>query len=98
MVSRLGNTVVVIAFGVFLVLAAQDRGALLSGTVVSALGERIPYTYAVLHAALSPAKVYKAEADGQGQYRFSGLPAGDYMLKLESPGFRSLTVKVDRFG
>jgi hypothetical protein len=38
-------------------------------------------------------RAYRVEADGSGVYRFSGLTADDYILKLSSPGFKWLTVK-----
>jgi len=75
-------------------LAAQVGTATISGVVGDRWGARISHARAELQASGSETKVYKAEADGQGQYRFSGLPAGDYTLKLASPGIRPLTVKL----
>ena len=87
--------VLAIALSVFpMALAAQVGTATISGVVGDRWGARVSHARAELQASGSETKVYKAEADGQGQYRFLGLPAGDYTLKLASPGFRPLTVKL----
>jgi len=56
-------------------------------------GAKVAHTKAELYAQLEPAKVYRTTADDHGVYRFTGLTAGEYALKLFSPGFKELRVK-----
>ena len=67
----------------------QDQAAGVSGVVRDNL-EVLRGAYVQLR---SESASYQAQTDNQGMYRFSGLPPGDYKLKLEMPGFQSLTLK-----
>jgi hypothetical protein len=67
-------------------LIAQDGTASLTGKVQDTRGEGVAGTLAELNQ-------FQAVADAEGVYRFVGLPAGEYRLKLSHSGFRSSIVK-----
>jgi hypothetical protein len=73
-----------------LVIALSAPAASLSGTVVDETGAYIPH--ATLELA-SGGNQYQTRTDGIGVYKFSDLVAGEYTLKVGSPGFKSRTIK-----
>jgi len=75
---------------------AQDGTASLTGKVQDAAGAIIPGVIAELGLERAPISRFRAVTDGAGIYRFSGLPAGEYDLRLSSMGFNHLTVKSTR--
>jgi Carboxypeptidase regulatory-like domain len=83
----------VIAAYLVLPSMAQDRAASLTGKVKDVTGAGVPNTTAELESESAPISKFQAIADAAGLYRFTGLPAGDYDLKLSEPGFSRLTVK-----
>jgi hypothetical protein len=48
---------------------------------------------AELQSETAPTRVFRGKTDGAGEYRFAGLPADEYTLKLSIQGFVSLTIK-----
>ena len=79
----------------FLVLpsVAQDATASLTGVVQAITREGLPHALAELRSETSPGRAFRTQADNSGTYRFSGLPADEYTLKLGSAGFSQRTVK-----
>jgi hypothetical protein len=73
---------------------AQDGTASLTGIVKDITGAGVPGTRAELSLESAPDTKFEAITDAMGAYHFSGLPAGDYTLKLLCPGFKYLTVKL----
>ena len=65
---------------------AQDGTASLTGKVQDVRDVGVPGTLAELNQ-------FQAFADAAGVYRFAGLPAGEYRLKLSQSGFRSSIIK-----
>ncbi|MBZ5632401.1 MAG: carboxypeptidase-like regulatory domain-containing protein [Acidobacteriia bacterium] len=79
-----------IALAAVLLLPFSSPAASLTGTVVDETGAYIA------HAALdldSGANKYQVHADDTGVYKFSNLSAGEYTLRVGSPGFKSRIVK-----
>ena len=72
---------------------AQDLTASLTGKVEDVLGTGVADTLVELESTRAPVVIFQTVADAGGAYRFSGLPAGEYDLKLYRLGFSSLTVK-----
>jgi Carboxypeptidase regulatory-like domain len=72
--------------------AAHDGSASLMGKVKDITGAGVPGTVAELSLE-SPAIQFRAAADSNGVYRFSGLQLGAYTLQLRRAGFHLLTVK-----
>jgi hypothetical protein len=73
--------------------AAQDGTASLTGQARDILGQGLPGTLAELESTQAPVALFQTVADTGGAYRFSGLPAGEYHLKLSRIGFYSLIIK-----
>lgn len=73
----------------FLALSAlgQEGTAVITGEVFDVTGARIANARAELHPERSGIGAILNAADAQGVYRFSGLGAGQYTLRLSSPGF-----------
>ena len=67
--------------------------ASLTGNVLDITGARVAGTYAELSSETSPQRVYKAQANESGEYRFVGLLSDDYKLTLMRAGFKSLKVR-----
>ncbi|HEX2189471.1 MAG TPA: TonB-dependent receptor, partial [Longimicrobiaceae bacterium] len=87
---------------------AQER-ATVSGTVVDAYNQApLPEASVVLEtrgpgALPAPGRALvqatrTVRTDAGGRYHFSGVPAGEYRLRVERPGYRSATVEVDLRG
>ena len=72
-------------------LLVQNPDAGLTGRVLDSTGRGVSGTRAELHSGSGD--FIRTRADGEGVYRFDSLPPGDYTLKLQSPGFATLSVK-----
>jgi hypothetical protein len=72
---------------------AQDGTASLTGKVQDSSGAGVPGTVAELESEREPKSRFRTVADAGGVFRFAGLPAGEYVLKLSQVGFERLTVK-----
>ena len=66
---------------------APDGSGELTGRVLAADGSGLPGAAVILTSAKTGAVVKAATGEG-GIYRFPGLPAGAYDLRVEAPGFR----------
>jgi hypothetical protein len=75
------------------VSVAQDGTASLMGSVRDITGVGVSRAYAELQSENSQGRAFRVQADDSGTYRFSHLAAGEYSLKLGSPGWESLTIK-----
>ena len=80
-------------------LAAQASGGTLEGTVQDESGGVLPGTIVTVTLGRS-GRSRTAVSDGRGEYRFSGLEAGEYQVLTEMPGFRGdpATVTVGAVG
>src|SRR5277367_4597576 len=67
--------------------AAQTTAGSLRGQVTDPSGAAIANANVVLLPSSASAAPIKTQANGQGQYEFNGLPAGQYTLNVEAPGF-----------
>ena len=74
-------------------LVAQVSTASLTGEVTDITRALVPGTNVELQSVQASAKSYGTKTDGYGIYRFLGLPADEYTLKLVQKGFTPLTVK-----
>src|ERR1700735_2266286 len=74
-------------------LVAQQGTAGLTGKVKDITGAEVSVLKAELQSVTVSSRKFRATADSSGTYSFSGLPPDEYMLKLLSPGFSTLTVK-----
>ena len=63
----------------------------LSGTVVDQQGAVIPGATVILADAVEPRTV---TTNDEGKYKFENLPAGNYILQTESPGFQTHTTRI----
>jgi hypothetical protein len=72
---------------------AQVGSAGLTGKVKDITGAGVSSAQAELLSETVSDRRFRTSADSTGIYHFSGLPTGEYTLKLFSPGFKSLTVK-----
>jgi hypothetical protein len=68
----------------------QDLTASVTGKVQDVTSVVVPGVVAELR---SPGKEFRTRADSNGVCRFSELPQGEYTLKLQTPGFNTLTIK-----
>ncbi|MEY2394149.1 MAG: hypothetical protein QOF94_494, partial [Acidobacteriaceae bacterium] len=59
----------------------------LRGQVTDPSGAAIANANVVLMPAAAPSAPIKAQTDGQGQYEFNGVPAGQYTLNVIAQGF-----------
>ncbi len=66
------------------------RAASLTGIVVDQTGAYVPHIAVELDSATSKVKV---QTDDVGVYQFSNLPAGEYSLTIQVPGFITRRVK-----
>jgi beta-lactamase regulating signal transducer with metallopeptidase domain len=78
-------TVVVAGFGA----SAQSPFATLSGSIVDQKTRALPGVTLTLSNPQNQSK-YEIKSDPTGHYEFVGLPAGNYVLLFELPGFASL--------
>ncbi len=67
--------------------ASQSGAGTLRGIVTDPSGAAIPNASVVLTPAASSASPIKSQANGQGQYEFTGVPAGQYTLNVIANGF-----------
>jgi hypothetical protein len=86
-------TTAIALFLLALPLVAQDSTASLTGKVTGITSAGVDGTVAELESERAPIRRFRAVADAAGEYRFAGLPAGDYDLKLSGLGFFPLNVK-----
>src|SRR4051794_37528087 len=94
-VSRLVGRVVAFVFLVMLgsalpVLAQSD--GVIQGTVQDAQAAVLPGVSLTLRNA-DTGVTRSTVSEGDGQYRFAGLPSGTYELKADLQGFASVTVE-----
>lgn len=73
-----------------LLISVSASAASLTGAVVDQTGAYV--SHAAVELA-SEGNNYRVQADDAGFYRFSNLPAGEYALTFQAPGFRRLTIK-----
>ncbi|AQG82522.1 TonB-dependent receptor [Spirosoma montaniterrae] len=59
----------------------------LSGTVVTASGQPVPFATATLHHAADSSLAKAAVADANGQYLFAGVRPGNYRVVLTAVGY-----------
>jgi hypothetical protein len=86
--------VVVIVFALALMLPASSKAetnAVLQGCVYDASGAVIPG--AMVRVRSDAGFDRSVDADGEGRYRVTGLPAGDYHVVAEADGFRSEVIE-----
>jgi hypothetical protein len=69
---------------------AQEQGSL-AGTVEDSLKALMPGAQLILRGANG--EVAQVYAGKRGEFRFSGLPPGNYSIRAEAPGFHSTTVE-----
>jgi len=67
--------------------AAQPASGSLHGQVSDPSGAAIPNASVILTPAVDSPTPIKTQANGQGQYEFKGLPAGQYTLNVIAQGF-----------
>ena len=77
-------TVLVAGFGV----SAQSFSTV-SGTLVDQFTRSLPAATVTLANPRSQSK-YEIKSDANGRYEFVGVPPGDYILTIESPGFATV--------
>jgi uncharacterized protein YfaS (alpha-2-macroglobulin family) len=75
---------------------ARNGLAEIVGTVVDKSGAVVPHAQVEVHAAKG-VRIRKLRTTESGQFSFSGLPVGDYVVEVTAPGFRiasqSITLK-----
>ena len=69
------------------VAVAQNRLWSFTGTVVDQTNRSVPDATLVLANEATRAK-YEVRTDSAGHFDFKGLPAGDYVLAVQKPGFK----------
>ena len=72
------------AFWLLPTLAAGEGGATLSGRITDPSGGNVPSVTVRLYGRNTNA-AFAAESDADGQYRFTNIPAGEYLLEGEDP-------------
>jgi beta-lactamase regulating signal transducer with metallopeptidase domain len=75
------------------VTSAQTANASFSGRLVDAIGKILPDTTVILSSAQNQ-QTLKTTSDSYGQFTFASVPAGDYQLQSERPGFASAQGRV----
>ncbi len=75
------------------VTSAQSGNASFSGSLVDAIGKILPETTVVLSNSQSQQK-YQATSDQTGHFAFASVPAGDYQLLVDKPGFATAQGRV----
>lgn len=83
------------------VVSAQGGPATFSGSLVDAVGRVLPnVTLKLASGAVNPKTgagsqpAYQAVSDANGNFSFSGLPAGDYTMQVSKPGFATTQGRV----
>jgi hypothetical protein len=71
---------------------SDDNSSRFTGVINDPMGAVIPGAEATL-LAKSGAKLRFVQTDDNGNFSFEGLAAGVYTLKVNSPGFKTLTIK-----
>jgi uncharacterized protein YfaS (alpha-2-macroglobulin family) len=78
--------------------AARNGLADIVGTVVDKSGALVPHAQVEVRAAKG-GRIRKVRTTESGQFRFSALTAGDYVVEVTAPGFRiasqSITLKAE---
>jgi hypothetical protein len=81
-----------IFIGISLVMHGQNDTASLTGKVQDLTGAGMPNASAQLRSE-KHGTAFTAHTDDSGTFRVSGLPGDEYTLRIERPGFRSVTVR-----
>src|SRR5579862_3169151 len=68
--------------------ASQTQLATVSGTITDPSGAVVPGVSVTIVSQGTGLK-RSALTDAAGEYRFAGLPIGNYSLRIEKPGFQS---------
>jgi len=89
-VSRIVLFVVLLLIGMPISSMAQQPGVV-TGVVADQTGGAIVGARAEL---ASGAEARSAVTDGQGRYRFEGLPPGDYTIRISASGFQPMERRV----
>jgi hypothetical protein len=69
---------------------AQVINGTISGTVTDTTGAVIPNAPIMLTNQATGAK-FSGKSNGSGTFSFTGLPSGDFTLRITSPGFQAFT-------
>jgi hypothetical protein len=69
---------------------SPSTGAQLTGTILDPGGAAVPQATVTLRSNTSAIE-QSSTSDASGQYRFLLVPAGQYILSVEAPGFSKLT-------
>lgn len=80
-----------------LIATAQVGPATVSGSVVDSTGAPIPDAAVTLASKASSAK-FEVKTDDRGQFQFVPLPAGEYVLSSDRPGFTKTEATVNLSG
>src|SRR5256885_16317617 len=81
----------IIVFSTLTALAqSPSTGARLSGTILDPNGAAVPQATVTLRSNASGVE-QSTTSDASGQYRFLLVPAGQYMITVDAPGFSKLT-------
>lgn len=88
-VALLGLTVSIAG----LVASSQNQGAAFSGFLVDGLGRGIPGISMVL-AGVEGGVRQDVRSDETGRFAFANVPAGDYQLQVQKPGFASIKTRL----
>jgi len=67
-------------------VASAESGASLTGSVKDPQGRPVP-SAALTLASRSGSIASATTSDSTGEYRFAGLPPGEYLIRAEAPGF-----------
>src|SRR5437879_6212864 len=84
-------TLIIVVFSTLTALAqSPSTGARLSGTILDPNGAAVPQATVTLRSNASGVE-QSTTSDASGQYRFLLVPAGQYMITVDAPGFSKLT-------